>query len=192
MRRLILKMSMTVDGFVAGPNGEIDWMFPSRSADGTQWIADLLSQVGVQVIGSRTYAAWTSSWSSSSHPLAAPMSELPKLVFSRGGGGDDASRARPEPEKGWGPPALLTGDLTEEIQRLKAQPGKDILAHGGVSFAQNLVERALVDEYRLVVHPVVLGRGLPLFASARAPIPLHHVSTTVFTGGAVAHVYRPA
>ena len=191
MRRLILKMSMTVDGFVAGPNGEVDWMLASRSPDGVQWIADLLGQVGVQVIGRRIYADWASYWPSSSHPLAALMNEIPKLVFSRGGG-DGAGTARPEPQKAWGPPALLTGDLTEEIQRLKAQPGKDILAHGGASFAQSLVERALIDEYRLVVHPVVLGRGLPLFASTKAPIPLRHVSTTAFAGGAVAHVYRPA
>jgi len=87
---------------------------------------------------------------------------------------------------------LLSGDLVEEIARLKEQPGKDILAHGGATFAQSLAKAGLVDEYRLLTHPVVLGTGLPLFSAISKPIDLKLVSTTVFNTGTIAHVYRPA
>jgi dihydrofolate reductase len=78
----------------------------------------------------------------------------------------------------------------DEIARLKAEPGKDIIAHGGASFAQSLVRFDLVDEYRLVVHPVVLGRGLPLFSQAEAPLVLELVELVRFPKGTAAHVYK--
>ena len=81
--------------------------------------------------------------------------------------------------------------MAEEIGRLKREPGKDILAHGGATFAQSLVRLGLVDEYRLLVHPTALGRGLPLFSTVAAPIDLTLVEAKAFPRGAVAHVYRP-
>jgi dihydrofolate reductase len=79
--------------------------------------------------------------------------------------------------------------LAEEVARLKHEPGKDILAHGGAAFAQSLVRLGLVDEYRLLVHPVALGRGLPLFSAIATPLDLELVDLKRFSGGAVAHVY---
>jgi dihydrofolate reductase len=83
MKKLILKMSMTIDGFVGGPNGELDWLFRSLDSEATKWIAETIWQAGVHIMGSRTYADMAAYWPSSRDLLAAPMNEIPKVVFSR-------------------------------------------------------------------------------------------------------------
>jgi dihydrofolate reductase len=80
----------------------------------------------------------------------------------------------------------------EEVLRLKAQPGNFLLAHGGARFAQSLAASGLIDEYRLVIHPVILGQGQPLFSALRSPVDLRLVSTKAFGSGIVANVYQPA
>lgn len=84
----------------------------------------------------------------------------------------------------------MRGDLAREIDLLKRTEGKSVLAHGGGTFAQRLTELGLIDEYRLVVHPVALGSGLPLFSAIGGPVTLAFVSSTSFAAGAVANVYR--
>jgi len=201
MRRLILKMSTSLDGFVAGPHGEKDWMFRSQDDAGRRWVEDTLWQAGLHVMGRRTYGEIATFWATANHPLAAPMNAIPKAVFTRQPSLDLQSLRAPGPETptpeqaanlaGWADAGIVTGDLAAEINRLKQQPGKDILAHGGVDFAQSLVAAGLVDEYRLMVHPVVLGRGLSIFAKLPKPLDLELRSTTVFRSGATAQVYFP-
>jgi dihydrofolate reductase len=87
---------------------------------------------------------------------------------------------------------VASGELAEEIARLKAREGKPIIAHGGVSFARSLVAHGLVDQFALIVAPVALGKGLPLFAELAAPARLQLMSSKAFPGGAVAQIYRPA
>lgn len=187
MRRLILKMSISLDGFVAGPNGEIDWQLRSRDDGGKRWVEDTLWQAGLHAVGSRSFTGWAGYWPASSDPLAAPMNEIPKAVFTRQASLDLSSYSG-----NWAEAEVVNGDLATEIKRLKQQPGKDILAQGGASFAQSLVASGLIDEYRLVVHPVVLGSGLSLFAQLPKPLDLELRATTLFRSGAAAHVYRPA
>lgn len=205
MKQLILKMSVSVDGFVGGPNGEIDWIFRSYDAGATAWTVETLWQAGVHIMGSRTFQDMAAYWPTSTEPYAAPMNEIPKIVFSRSGQLQaattqalaDAKRQRTEETAASGPsswttPGVASGDFASEIARLKQQPGKPILAHGGAGFARSLVRHGLVDEFRLLVHPVALGRGLSLFADLDRPLDLRLVSATAFDGGAVAHVYWPA
>jgi len=205
MRQLILKMSVSVDGFVGGPNGEIDWIFKSYDAGATAWTVETLWQAGVHIMGSRTFQDMAAYWPTSTEPYAAPMNEIPKIVFSRSGQLQaattqalaDAKRQRTEETAASGPsswttPGVASGDFASEIARLKQQPGKPILAHGGAGFARSLVRHGLVDEFRLLVHPVALGRGPSLFADLDRPLDLRLVSATAFDGGAVAHVYWPA
>lgn len=200
MRNLILKMNISIDGFVGGPKGEIDWIFRNLDDAKKTWIVDTLWQAGVHIMGSRTYADMAAYWPSSTDVLAAPMNQIPKVVFSRTGKAtttkalDDASRMAPIEKAGasWGQPRVASGDLAEEIARLKQEAGKDIVAHGGAGFARSLVASGLIDEYQLVVHPVALGRGLSLFSDLPKPLPLTLVSTAKFASGAVAHVLRPA
>jgi dihydrofolate reductase len=104
------------------------------------------------------------------------MNEIPKVVFS-----DSLESAD------WAETTIASGDLSEEVTRLKQeQTSGCLLALGGVRFARSLVETGLIDEYRLVVHPVVLGAGEQLFT---APLTIEPISTSAFSGGAVAHVF---
>jgi dihydrofolate reductase len=208
MKQLILKMSISADGFVGGPNGETDWMFKSYGAGVTDWEVAILWQASAHLMGSRTFRDMAAYWPRSTEPFAPPMNEIPKVVFSRTGSIgkasttralEDAMRVRtaaqaPAPSNlsSWTAPAIASGDLAEEIARLKQGNGKPLLAHGGASFAQSLVKEGLVDEYCLLVHPAALGRGLPLFSGLAEPTDLKLVSATTFAAGAVAHVYRPA
>jgi dihydrofolate reductase len=204
MRRLILKMSISLDGFVGGPNGEIDWLFRSLDDAATAWTLDTLSRAGLHVMGSRTYRDMLAYWPSSTEPFAKLMNSIPKAVFTTSGAADgattraleDAARFRPvslPPDlTGWRDARLLTGDLVTEVDRIKREPGGDILAHGGARFARSLVAHGLCDELRLLVHPIVLGRGLPLFADVAEPLDLTLLASTPFPSGAIALVYRPA
>jgi dihydrofolate reductase len=128
------------------------------------------------LIGATTYAAWAGYWPGASGPFAGPMNEIPKVVFS----GSLASAD-------WGDTTIVSGDLAAAITRLKQEHSDGyLLAHGGVRFARSLVETGLIDEYRLVVHPVVLGAGERLFT---APLTVEPISTIAFSRGAVAHVF---
>ncbi|HVJ41645.1 MAG TPA: dihydrofolate reductase family protein [Dongiaceae bacterium] len=211
MRRLVLKMSVSVDGFVGGPKGEVDWVFRSLDDGATAWIVETLWQAGLHIMGSRTFQDMIAWWPTSTEVFAPPMNEIPKAVFTRKPGGTpldtatttalenatalrggalDATGTSPHAAS-WAKAYVARGDLGAEITALKEQPGKDILAHGGAGFAGSLVRLGLIDEYRLLVHPVALGRGLPLFADLPQPRDLKLVSATAFGGGCVAHVYRP-
>jgi dihydrofolate reductase len=139
------------------------------------------------------------------------MNQIPKAVFSKQGTSilpgtnttaafrDARANARRE-QRGalqpgadsWAQAYVATGDLNEEIAKLKAQHGKPIIAHGGASFARSLVVLGVVDQYVLLVHPVALGNGLPLFAGLPAPKILKLLSSTTFPRGTVAQIYRPA
>jgi dihydrofolate reductase len=92
----------------------------------------------------------------------------------------------------WAESRIASGDLTEEIAALKDEQGKDMLAWGGAAFAQSLSRLGLVDEYRLILQPVALGEGLPLFKDLTAPLRLELVDAQTYATGAALHVYRPA
>jgi dihydrofolate reductase len=206
MRKLVLKMSVSVDGFVGGQNGEIGWLFRSMDDEGKAWTVRALWNAGLHVMGSRTFRDMVAYWPSSTEVFAAPMNQIPKAFSSRTGAGNPAAttraledaRARALPGshpdaqalESWRGARVLTGDLLDEITRLKQESGKDILAHGGASFARSLGRLGVVDEYRLLVHPVALGRGLPLFSELAVPVDLELVELTAFKSGTVAHVYR--
>lgn len=212
MRKLILKMSVSADGFVGGPNGEIDWLLKTLDESAIEWIQDTLWQAGVHIMGSHTFHDMAAYWPTSFEPLAAPMNEIPKIVFSRKGFIEpttaelttnalrDATKLKSE--KGfnseisphastWTNFSIASGDLVDEISQLKKQVGKSILAHGGAGFARDLVRHRLIDEYRLLVHPVFLGRGLPLFSTLEKPLYLKLVSSTILFTGIIANIYKP-
>jgi dihydrofolate reductase len=211
-RKLVLKMSVSLDGFVAGPNGEVDWIFRSSGGDdSTAWVLATLRGAGVHIMGSRSYHDMAAFWPYSDMPIAPPMNDIPKVIFSRTGlkntqvdpspalaeaKARNAQRHGAAPTEAiltsWVEPTVARGELVEEVLRLKEQPGNYILAHGGARFAQSLVASGLVDEYRLGIHPVVLGQGQPLFSALRSPVDLRLISVTPFASGAMAVVYRPA
>jgi len=176
MASLVLKMSVSLDGYVAPIDGSTDWVAAGRSADGAAWTVETLSKADAHLVGAATYAAWAGFWPGAAGPFAKPMNEIPKVVFSDSLGSAD-----------WDETTIVAGDLSEGITRLKQErSGGYLLAHGGTRFARSLVETGLIDEYRLVVHPVVLGAGERLFTT---PLTIEPISATVFSGGAVAHVF---
>ena len=176
MASLLLKMSMSLDGYVAPSDGSSDWAAAGRSDDGASWTLETVGNAAAHLIGSVTYASWAEYWPSATGPFAKPMNEIPKYVFS-------SSLASAD----WPETTIVSGDLAGAITRLKQEhSGGYLLAQGGARFAQSLVETGLIDEYRLVVHPIVLGAGERLFT---APLTLEPMSTTAFSRGAVAHVF---
>jgi len=194
MRKLILKMSMSIDGFVAGPKGEGDWAFRASTEDSRAWVLSSIVRAGVYIMGSATFAEMVGYWPGSSHAFAAPMNTIPKVVFSKAGTIDPslferAAKAPPEALATWRDARVASGPLADEIARLKQEPGDPIMAFGGARFAQSLAREGLVDEYQLLVAPVALGRGLPLFSTLQEPRDLALVEAKPFAGGVVALVY---
>jgi dihydrofolate reductase len=188
-------MSISVDGFVAGPNGELDWMFVTRSEASTQWIVDLLWQASLHAMGHNSYRNMAAYWPTSTDPVATPMNTIPKVVFSRSGTVSppaiESTSADPAVLEGWVHPLVAGKDLAADIQRLKSEDGGPILAHGGASFASSLVAAHLVDVFHLVVHPVALGRGLPIFAELENPLHLKLEEAKEFKSGVAIKTYRP-
>jgi dihydrofolate reductase len=176
MASLVLKMSVSLDGYVAPRDGSSGWIAAGGSDDALSWNVETVSSAGAHLMGATTYAGMAAHWPGDSGPLARPMNEIPKVVFS-----DSLTSA------GWGETAIASGDLAEAITRLKQErSGGYLLAHGGARFARSLVETGLIDEYRLLIHPAILGAGERIFP---VPLTIEPVSTTVFSGGAVAHVF---
>jgi dihydrofolate reductase len=213
MRPLYLKMSMSLDGFVCGANGEIEWLINTLDEESTQWILKILQHAGIHIMGRRTFHDMIAYWPFSSEPLAEPMNEIPKTIFSRKGSldakdtsqrttsfreaealaalrGMDMSKSGKSISPTWTAPRIASGPLTEEINDLKKEEGGYILAHGGASFAQNLVKANCIDKYFLLIHPVVLGHGLALFSELSQARHLLLEDSLSFPTGTVAHVYR--
>jgi dihydrofolate reductase len=180
MRKLKLKMEITVDGFVGGPDGDVAWALASYDDDAelTAATMDVLGRAGVHAMGRQTYEDMAAHWPTSDAPFAPPMNDIPKVVFSR-----------TLTEATWPETRIARGDLAAELARLRAEPGDDILAHGGASFAQALTRLDLVDEYHLNIHPVALGAGLPLFGGR---VRLRARSARTYPSGAATVVYERA
>lgn len=219
MRDLILKMSISLDGFVAGADGDIEWMFGSDDA-ARAWSVETLWNASLHIMGSHTFEVMTAYWPTATGEFAPPMNQIPKAVFTRqgpagiarantaAGQGDsraDAAIGSPTARQpglpvqlaalqpgasSWAAATIASGNLAAEIATLKAHPGKPIIAHGGASFARSLVAAGLVDQFTLLVHPVALGHGLPLFSGLAAPTRFELISSTAFPGGSVAQIYR--
>ncbi|HEY7642425.1 MAG TPA: dihydrofolate reductase family protein [Steroidobacteraceae bacterium] len=188
MRELILKMSMSLDGFVSDLAGTNQWMYGS-DPESKAWAVATAWNASLHIMGSRSFQVMARFWPTSTMEFAPPMNQIPKAVFSRQG---PAFLRSVQTTGNWAEAYVASGDLAEEIAKLKAGEGKPILAHGGVAFARSLVARGLVDQFILGVHPVALGQGLPLFSELAAPMPLKLVSSKAFASGAMAQIYRPA
>jgi dihydrofolate reductase len=192
-------MSISIDGFVSDLDGANKWMFGSDQ-EAKAWSVETVGNASLHIMGSRTFRSMAAYWPTSTDMFAPPMNQIPKAVFTRQGPailGDKASKdaqsAGLQPgAASWGQAYVASGDLAEEIATLKAQGGKPIIAHGGASFARSLVAQGLVDQFILLVHPVALGKGLPLFSELAAPMRLDLMSSKAFPGGAVAQIYRAA
>lgn len=181
MRRLLLQMGVSLDGIVAGgPKGRAE-PGGAEHPDLKAWKLESLRKVGTHIMGRVTYEEMAAHWPSSTDEYARLMNDIPKVVFSK------TLKTADWPES-----RIASGDLATEIDSLKREPGKDIMAHGGAGFVQTLSRLGLIDEYRLVINPVALGSGRPLFRDLPAPLRLGLIEAKAFPTGTVIHVYRKA
>ena len=185
VRKLIYSMGVSLDGFIAGPNGEIDWSVPDEELH--RFHNRQTQELGAHLLGRRLYEVMT-YWETADQNPSAPEHELefarlwqdlPKVVFS-------TTLQQVE-----GNTRLAGQSAAEEVARLKEQPGKD-LAVGGAGLASTFIELGLVDEYRLFVSPVVLGGGTPYFPAGVERIDLELLETRTFGSRVVYLRYRRA
>ena len=182
MRRLIYSMTVSLDGFIAGPDGAIDWSVPDEEL--FRFHRQHVQELGVHLCGRRLYETMVYWETAEDSPLPAEHIEfaqtwkaLPKVVFST------------TLESVAGNTRLATGGVGEEVSRLKEQPGKDI-AVGGAGLAGACMKLGLVDEWRLFVSPVLLAGGTPYFPTLEKPIDLELIETRTFGSRVVYVCYR--
>ncbi len=190
MRKVILAMQISLDGFVGGPNGEMDWVTMSEEMDDSL-LPELMERADTCLIGRSLYLGFLSYWptapatnpklSKSEIKFSSWIEQAHKVVFST-----TLDRAE------WNNSRLVRGDVAAEVMRLKQQPGRDMIIFGGARIAQEFVRLGLVDEYGLVVNPVILGQGLPLFKDVPARQKLKLAACDAFKAGAVALRYVSA
>jgi dihydrofolate reductase len=183
MRKVIYSMGVSLDGFIAGPNGEIDWSAPDEELH--RFHNRQTREMGAHLCGRRLYEVM-SYWETADENRSLPDHELefariwknlPKVVFSK------------TLEKVEGNARLVRDGVGEEVAKLKGQPGKD-LAVGGAGLASTVMKLGLIDEYRLFVSPVVLGGGTPYFPALDERINLELVETRTFGSRVVYVRYR--
>jgi dihydrofolate reductase len=180
MTGVVLQMGVTLDGYVAGLGGEGGWGLPTEHPDVRAWKLASLRQVGTHIMGRVTYEQMAEHWPNATDDYAGFMNNLPKVVFSK-----------TLPAARWAPSRIARGDLAEEIAAIKSESDGEIMAHGGAAFVQALSRLGLIDEYRLVILPVALGHGLPLFKDLAKPLRLDLEKAKSFPDGTLINVYQP-
>jgi len=186
MRNVISLMHVSLDGFTAGPNGELEWAIVDE--EGYEDVADLLTTVDTALYGRVTYQMMESYWptvpanpSSTEDELhhAYWVENVHKIVFSR-----------TLESVAWNNTRLVKEHIAAEVARLKHLPGEDMMIFGSPSIVHTLTQHGVIDEYRLFVNPVVLGDGIPLFKDIEGRIALELLRARTFRSGVVGLHYR--
>ena len=180
MRRLFWQMSVTLDGFMEGPNHELDDTAGFKDEDFDRYATEMLKSIDGMLIGRRTYELFSGYWPTATGEDAERMNTLPKIVFSR-------TLKKVE----WNNSRLVSNNAAEEVMRLKQEPGKDLALFGSADLASTLMRLGLIDEYRILVTPVVLGKGTPMFRDISERVPLKLIKADTWSSGTVALFYQP-
>ena len=182
MRKLKLQVQMSVDGFVAGPEGQLDWM--TEHDEGViARIVQITDSSDTILLGRKMTEGFINYWESvqpesPEYVFARKMVDTPKVVFSKTLKRVEGKNVRVE-----------TGDLVQAINELKGQRGKDIVVYGGATFVSELIAHDLIDELNIFVNPVAIGRGLRIFKDRK---PLRLTGSKSYASGMVINTYEPA
>jgi dihydrofolate reductase len=180
MRKIFFQMMVSLDGYFEPPDKSYDWHVTDDDFD--EYVVRMLDSIDGMLMGRVVYEGMAEYWPTGEGPHARGMNHLEKIVFSR---------TRKELPVAWNNSRLVTGDAAEEIKRLKSQPGKD-LSIGGSNLVASLVDTGLIDEYRILVAPVLLGGGTPLLHGITRRVKLKLTSTEMFHSGLCVQTYVPA
>jgi dihydrofolate reductase len=173
-------MSVTLDGFMEGPNRELTHTAEFADPDFDRYASEMLQSIDGMLLGRVTYELFAGYWPTAKGPDADRMNQLPKLVFSR-----------TLKKLDWANSKLVNGNVGEAVTRLKEQPGRDLAVFGSAKLAATLIQLGLIDEYRVFVTPVILGVGTPMFKDIESTFSLKLLDATIWTSGTVALRYRP-
>ncbi|MCY1083489.1 dihydrofolate reductase family protein [Archangium lansingense] len=187
MRRVVVFNNVSLDGYFVDANGDMSWAHGvAQDDEWNEFVSGNASGEGELLFGRKTYEMMASFWPT---PLAAQqypavaegMNKLPKVVFSR-----TLDKAT------WSNTRLVKGGLEDEIRRMKGEPGKDMTILGSGTIVSQLAQAGLIDEYQLVVNPIVLGQGRTMFEGLEEKLPLKRTQTRAFGNGVVLLCYEPA
>jgi dihydrofolate reductase len=181
MRKVIASLFLSLDGVMERPE---TWHFPYFNDEMGAAIGQAMSSSDAFLLGRRTYEEWAAFWPTQSpdeNPMAAAINAMPKFVASTTL--DDVT---------WQNSTLLGHDVAEEVEKLKRQPGKDISISGSATLVRSLLRDGVLDELRLMIHPVVVGSGRRLFEDGANQSPLELVGSETFSTGVLSLAYRPA
>ena len=186
MRKVMYAMSVSLDGFIEAADGDLSWSYPDQELH--QHFNDREREIDIYLYGRRLYENMAAYWpTADENPLAPPYEkeyariwkDKPKIVFSK-----------TLDQVGWNA-RLVRGNIAGEVNRLKKQPGKDMIV-AGAEIASTFMKLGLIDEYCLYLRPVILGGGKPMFRQLRDPINLQLVETRQFSRGVVLLRYQRA
>ena len=178
MRKLKLQVQMSVDGFIAGPVGEMDWMVWDWDDELKAYVVEITDPVDCIVLGRKLAQGFIPYWANNPEQEgAAKLNSTHKVVFTKTLGKSE-----------WPNTVLAKGDLVDEINRLKELDGKDMIAYGGSGFVSALIKNELIDEFHLFINPTAIGNGMPIFQQLESRQDLHLIKTRAFPCGmAVLH-----
>ena len=184
MRKLKLQMQITVDGFIAGTEGQLDWMTPTSDERLHAFINHLTDTSDTILLGRKMTEGFIQYWeqgvtqpNSPEYSFAQKMVSTPKVVFSKTVDQVNGQNVRVE-----------NGSIVEAVNHLKRQAGKDIIVYGGATFVSSLIENRLIDELNLFVNPVAIGNGMRVFGGRQT---LKLTNSTAYTDGVVVNTYQP-
>jgi len=186
MKKLKLQMQITADGFVCGPNGELDWMTWNWTDDIKKFVDDLTDPADKILLGKNMTDGFVNHWKNvkadkdhPEHQAGVKFTDTPKVVFSR-----------TLKESQWDNTEIASESLAIEVSRLKEEQGTYIMVYGGAGFVSSLVNDNLIDDYYLFVNPVVLGNGKRIFDGLPSAKQLNLVESVKFDCGIVVNHYK--
>jgi dihydrofolate reductase len=187
LRKLRLQVQMSVDGCIAGPNGEMDWMVGLLDDELLKYVSKITESVDTILLGRKMTDVFISFWLDMMNKpddpwnaFAKRMIEIAKVVFTK-----TLNKSK------WINTDIATGDLIEEVSKIKSQNGRDIVVYGGSSFDSSLIKEKLIDEFYLFINPVAIGNGMTIFKDLNEIQKYYLIESKVFESGIVLLRYEP-